>query len=170
MKRFAIVLFAFFLAACTEAEPPPKTAAEAPAAAPAKPTPHYAMREQGKFGYEYGYEKALSENDRQSGRAAPEVLMIRYHGAKGNVYQLSSVDSGTRIVIECESPCEFFKQTIWSNSTKIGTERARLTEGSLAWAIIKDVQNGFLEPMSKVQNGKQMRAWVNDEGPRWEPI
>jgi hypothetical protein len=172
MKRFTILLFAFVLAACSEAEQPARVTAEAPApaAAPAKPIPHYAMREQGKFGYEYGYEKAISEADRQKGQAASEVVMMRYHGTKGTVHQLSSVDNKIRFVVECESPCEFFKQTIWSGATKVRTERARLTEGSLAWAIVMDAQNGFLEPMSKIQNGKPMRAWVTDEGPIWEPI
>lgn len=128
---------------------------------------YYSLKE----GNSYGYEKELTEHDRQSGVMAKSLVMFKYSGSKEGIHQVYSDDQLTKtlIVIECSDPCEFLKiLTYYNGSESPIIERMRTAEGTIGFSVMSDAISGNLEPVYKVKDGIKHRIWLTDHGTMME--
>lgn len=149
MKFVAISIMVFIASALPSAQAGPP------------PAHNYVMQD----GLEYGYEGALSELDRQAGRAAIQLLMVRYLGERDGRWQVFHKASPEVIIVyECGKPCEFATVYQYVNEQHIRTERFRITPATLAASVFDDVHNGRLQQHLYRRNGKLMAGWVDKTG------
>jgi hypothetical protein len=117
-----------------------------------------------KDGQEYGYELALTQADKDEGRAASPILMFKYSGDKGNTVQVYQNKDGVTSVIECELPCEFMKIMIFSDGLgHISTDRMRRTAGTVGEQVTTDALNGELDQYELEKNGKKYNVWWDEK-------
>ena len=88
-------------------------------------------------GGEFGYQRALSEQDKQRGIAAAPLFVVGYQGKQSGVYNFATADSQ---LLSCRTPCE----TIMSLSAAAGRQVFPVVRGSLLWALVEDARNGWL--------------------------
>lgn len=145
----------------------PKRAPAAAAAAPAQQVlpislpPKVAHEYVVRDGQEYGYEPAISENQRSSGQAAAEIRMFSYLGRKGDVYQVMLKDDNVRSVVECEKPCDFGKIYTFVGDRFVRKDTVRLAPDAIASAAVRDAMRGELNPLRGEQRGKATSFWVD---------
>lgn len=128
----------------------PQTPSEQPSLAetappPPAPTHYYSIAQDG----EYGYQPALSDDDRKAGTMTKALLMARYQGKSGKKYRVDLIDNGITTRVSCEAPCEFVKSEVYLDGQKARTDTVAAAEGSLIWAILQDAMNGELEVYQK---------------------
>ncbi|AOY96884.1 hypothetical protein BKK79_35925 [Cupriavidus sp. USMAA2-4] len=123
-----------------EAPPPPPP--------PARPTHNYSMEEDG----EYGYEPAVSEDERRSGRTANSLLMVRYLGEKDGTHSVSITDGAVTNVFSCKAPCEFIKGQVKLRGQVVKTETMRNPGTAVISAVMADAMNGELKPYKPAKN------------------
>lgn len=125
------------LTGCSEPSTPATEVAESEPA-PAAPTHNYKIKE----GSSYGYVAGLSEDDKNAGKAASEVLMFKYLGKRDDMHPVSMLDDdGTESVkAQCGEPCEIIKMT---SSGQV--QRIEFTEDSLIGSVLQDAIAGQLE-------------------------
>ncbi|EON13127.1 putative lipoprotein [Pandoraea sp. SD6-2] len=145
----AAFAMAALLTGCGDSEEKPKSASR-PTEVPAPPTPpqpthYYSIAQDG----EYGYQPALSDDDRKAGTATKALLMVRYQGKTGKKYRVDLIDNGVTNKVSCESPCKFVKSETYLDGYKARTDTVAAAEGSLIWAILQDAMNGELEVYQK---------------------
>lgn len=116
---------------------------------PPRPDHEYALEDDG----EYGYRRALSEDDVKAGRATAALLMVRYVGEKNGVRSVKLVDGNNVGVISCSPPCEFVKARTYFAGQLVKTETLPVTDGSLIQAVMADAISGKLHVF-----GKQSKA------------
>lgn len=122
-------------------------------------------------GLEYGYEQAVSVDDKNKGQVASKILMFKYLGERGDVMQLHNRQGDVHIIFECQRPCEFIKQMIFINGTMQRKEHLRAIEGSIAWAVTQDAMNGYLKPYERDRAGKASSLWIDEKkGMQWSPV
>jgi uncharacterized protein YecT (DUF1311 family) len=109
--------------------------------APAAPTHNYAMEEDGQ----YGYEGALSENDKNAGRAVNPVVMVRYLGEKDGTYVIQIGEGYRSETMSCKAPCNFIKIIDTYAGQIIKTETVHTTGYSVMDSVFQDVQYGYLK-------------------------
>ncbi|SAL01975.1 hypothetical protein [Caballeronia ptereochthonis] len=156
-----LVISALFLAGCDgqpaqpAASPPVSSArplqastVEVSRVEPPKPEHNYAMSEDG----EYGYERALSEDDVKAGRATSALLMVRYLGQSKGVQSIKIVDGNRAGVMSCSAPCRFVKTRYYVAGELLKTETVPVTDGSLIQAVMDDAFGGKLQPYAKRTN------------------
>lgn len=128
----------------------------------AKSLHQYVLRD----GMEYGYEVAIS-NDEKSGRPAPKIVaMYRYLGRKGDIYQTMLRNGEIRIVFECTKPCDAGTLHTFEGTQYVSNEVLRLEPDTLLNAVMSDAMNGYLEQSVETQNGKATSLWVDGESKR----
>lgn len=110
--------------------------------APAEPDHNYAMEEDG----EYGYESALSQDDKNAGRAVKPVIMVRYLGQKRGTYSVQMQGGQTVQRLSCKSPCDFIKINYIYAGQTMKTETVRTTGDSVMDAVFSDAMNDQLKP------------------------
>lgn len=115
------------------------SAASTTAALPADPGPQRRYDE--RDGDIYYYVSAVSEEDRQKGRATGTVVGFRYLGKVGDVYRLQSV-SGSGLISECRKPCRIIKNYYSGGSLT----PSAFSPTSIIGAAFTDAFNGFLKP------------------------
>lgn len=154
MKKIIIALAVALLGGCSDdksasvEKPVTAVAAAQPVAAievpkaPAAPIHNYSLDEDG----EYGYEGAISENDKNNGVAASKVLMFRYLGEKNGVYTVQIKDGNVSQLTSCKAPCDFVKNKRYFAGQLVATETIRAGDTSIIHAVLEDAQNGFLKP------------------------
>lgn len=149
MGIITAIAIAAMLTGCGDSKETPKAAsqpAETPApVAPPQPTHYYSIAQDG----EYGYQSALSDDDRKAGTMTKPLLMVRYQGKTGNKYRVDLIDNGVTNKVSCESPCKFIKSETYLDGYKARTDTVAAAEGSLVWAILQDAMNGQLEVYQK---------------------
>lgn len=116
-----------------------------------------------KDGYQYGYERAISTEDANQGKAASELLMVRYAGTKGGDFQAYVIDGSLIAVFQCSSPCEFIKIMTFMNYEHIKTDRMRAVEGTMGWSVMSDAINGKLDQYIGQRNGKNVHVWFDEK-------
>lgn len=116
-----------------------------PSAATPAPSHHYAMEENG----EYGYESGISEDEQKAGQVASKITMVRYRGVMKGYHTLTSTKNGVTTTLRCKDPCEFAKVSNSAGSISSDPETMRLAEGSLGWAMAQDAMNGQLQVYHK---------------------
>ncbi len=140
-----------------------ETVSEAPeAAAPAKSDHYYSMRD----GDEYGYERAISQDEQNQGQAANQLLMVKYAGQKDGKYQVYVQDKQTFGVFECSAQCDYIKSMTFFGKEHIKTERMKGGPESVAGAALTDAINGKLEQAKvakKSDKSKKMHIWFSEE-------
>lgn len=104
------------------------------------PKHKYAVEDDG----EYGYERALSENDRAAGQSATSLMMFRYLGEKNGTYTVSSKNGPSSMIASCKNPCEFIKlQTIYAGQV-VQSETIKSSGSAVIDAVLLDARNGQL--------------------------
>ena len=140
-RFFAIALF-LTLNACGSEQKSDSPEAEASTPPPA-PKPNFTEREGDKF----YYSSALSEDDKNAGKAAGEVVVFRYLGNKDGVYALAS----NGLTFRCKNPC-----TIIKGSGPYGAEQnMQYSSDSIIGSAFHDAFNGFMEPAKDDAPAKQ---------------
>jgi TonB family protein len=89
----------------------------------------------------YGYERAVSDDDRAKGILTKPLFMVRLQAMSDR--QLSFIgDEGTGAasLFRCDWPCAFVKVTGADGETAT----LRAVPGSIAWSVVEDAKNGYL--------------------------
>lgn len=94
---------------------------------------------------EYGYESALSDEDRTKGLTAKPLLMVRYLGVKDGLQKIEMREGQSRSVFSCEDPCEFVKVDVLFQNEVISTQRVKNIHGSIIGGALDDAMSGQLE-------------------------
>lgn len=120
---------------------------------------HYSMKD----GEAYGYEHALSEEDKKSGVASKSLEMFRYAGVDAGVYRLVLGDKSDPYEITCEKPCKFMKTFEVGQEDK--AERHAFDTTSIMGSAMEDAQEGKLaispSAVKDVEAAKQAAAASN---------
>ena len=120
------------------ADPP---VAEAPSQAISPPHNYSMVQDR-----EYGYERALSENDKNSGLAAASLVMVRFLGESNGTYSAQMSDGNSKLIFSCSDACEFIKSKTYYAGSLIKTETVRSVDGSILHAVMQDAMTGQLLP------------------------
>ena len=138
-KTILLASVALVIAGCSSSNNPAPTPANESAAAPV-PTQHFDTKE----GEVYIYQSALSEDDKNAGKATPNLVGFKYLGEDAGVHTLQLLDPQDDPMgkASCSNPCKFIKMTV--NGT---TQRMAYSEDSLIGSAFQDAFNGLLEPI-----------------------
>lgn len=116
-----------------------------------------------KDGDEYGYEPALSEDQKRAGAIASNLVMIKFLGERKGHYQLlQSINEGVQIVFECDRPCSFLRARTFLNGIEQSKERIRRAEGSILFYAFEDAMAGELEQHYIMRKGKKLTLWFDE--------
>lgn len=167
MNRHALALcMSAILVGCNNNSAPVSAGAPAPASAPIAavspplPAHHYAIQD----GLEYGYEGALSDEDRRQGRVTSPLKMYRFLGSQRDVYQVAlKVANNSYVAAECEKPCEYAKIYSFVGDQLVSKEVMRLPEEALLKYVFADAIGGRLKPWRGDKNGKIIKLWVDGD-------
>ncbi|PUA19609.1 hypothetical protein [Glaciimonas sp. PCH181] len=156
MKKGFAILFLLAVLGCSKEESsdkfvPEKEISSKEPEKPVTPTHYYSIEEDG----EYGYERAISENDQKNGVRTNAVMMARYLGEKDGVFSVQLGAGQSRNVHSCKTPCDFVKSKQYYGGQLINTETLRNAEGSVIWAIMQDAQRGQLVRYSASRHNNQ---------------
>lgn len=166
MKKLTAIFCVALLAACTQKAdvapvatvwPSPDVQPVSMPSIPAIPDHFYAIKD----GNEYGYEKAISEEDRKKGQVAADVLMFNYLGEKDGAYQVMLKEGDQRTVAECTAPCEFTKIYTFSGTQFIQKKMMKLTPETILSSVLHDAMNGKLDVLSGMQQDRMVSFWVD---------
>jgi uncharacterized protein YecT (DUF1311 family) len=109
------------------------------AATPA-PSHNYLSRD----GDLYCYPAAVSQDAKEAGQAAEDVLCFRYGGKVNGAYVFTPErDPGT--VISCDDPCKVIKFDVYGQTVK----RVAFEPGSVIGAAFEDAMSGQLEALAR---------------------
>ncbi len=149
----------FLLSGCGDKSP--ESAPPNALAPPAKPMPKhfYAYQDAG----EYGYEQAISAQDRNEGRVTKSLLMFRYLGKKAGAYQVMLKEDEVRTVAECSLPCEYAKVYTFVGVNFIKKETLPISPATLLAGVFADAINGNLDQMRGERDGVATTFWVDGE-------
>lgn len=175
MMRFRAVIGGGLLTAMvlTGCEGESKASGEAaPTTAPTEqaavaPAPNYAMEDGGA----YGYEQALTEQDKAQGKAGNSLVMVSYAGEKDGKHQIFLHDSGFT-VFECGNPCEFFKVMMFTNDGEhVRTDRMRANPEMIASMAMSDAQHGFMKRAGLGSSMADVKwAWFTEDGIQFSKV
>lgn len=171
MRLIAYGLMLVFLTGCGKNEQAQGAPSVAPVAdeAPAKVEPKHFY--EGREGSTYFYSRGVSENEKQSGTVANEMLEILYLGSKENGYQFLLKSGGTNAnILTCKAPCDFYTENLLLDGEVVKTSRFKNAVGSVAWAVFSDAARGELEPAKMKINGKIQNGWFSTDKGRFIPL
>lgn len=120
--------------------------------------PYYSLKD----GYEYGYEKVLSDADVKAGKVASTLIMFKYAGKKDNTYQVFNTDQSVYTVFQCKEPCEFIQIMTFDDSRILSKETMRAVYGSVAQVVMDDARNGMLEQYVGEATGVKVNVWFDE--------
>jgi hypothetical protein len=163
---FLMLLIAAVMHSCSDDEPanPAVEAKKAEAAVPSlpaqpfKPVAHYSLKEN----QQYGYEPALTDEDKTSGKVSVPLIMFKFSGERDGVYQAYTSNGRVHNVIECSGACEFLKVMTFFGSEHIKTERMRRVDGAIGSLVMSDAMDELLEPYKTKRNGKLFNVWWDE--------
>jgi len=168
-KYLVAILMAVVVSGCGQEKPAVDAAVSAEIAEPTPKIDHYYSL---KDGLEYGYEQAVSQDAQNAGQVAQSLMMFKFAGKSGDLYQAYNKDaSGAITVAECSNPCEFIKVMVFYNGSHMSTERLRATDGTIGWLVMSDAINGKLEQYLVEKEGKKFSVWFDEKtGPKTTPV
>jgi hypothetical protein len=109
---------------------------------PASPDHYYSYVD----GTEYGYQPALSEEDRQTGKIGAELVMFRYHGIRNGRIQLgTNLGGGISQVVDCTEPCDTVRIRLFSGWREIKRDYLALTPGMIVGMAMSDARRGKMK-------------------------
>ncbi len=166
-KLLAIAFAAVLVSSCgAENQTTSQAAAEPVPVGKLPPQKYYSMKD----GHEYGYEQAVSQDAANKGQVAVKLLMFKFAGERNGVLQFYAKEADVVSVFQCERPCEYVKQLVFYNGRLLRKDHIRAVEGSIAWAVVQDAQNGYLTKFTREREGKLQEVWFDESGPIWKPV
>jgi hypothetical protein len=111
---------------------------------PTAPSHNYSMSEN----REYGYEAALSEEDKRNGTVTKPLMMARYLGRIDGKVTVEIRDAMSRNIVSCDQPCDFVKVKTYVQGMLVNQQQIRAASGSLIAEVMDDAISGQLEPFS----------------------
>jgi hypothetical protein len=130
-RPFALIALVIVSACSESSEPAPFQ--EAVTATP-NPTPNYSERD----GDNFYYTSEISQDDRNAGKTAADVVVFRYQGNKDGIYKLNS----NGFTFRCKNPCTIIKG--------IGPydveQNVEFNSSSVIGSAFVDAFNGFMDP------------------------
>jgi hypothetical protein len=118
-------------------------------------------------GMKYGYPAALSQADKQAGRASEQLVMALYAGEKNGRYQAHIRDGLTVTALECEAPCKYLKVMSYIDnpalSRNIKVEHVAASPNSVGYSIMQDAMSGKLKQYGVGSEGKRYTVWVDEQ-------
>ena len=119
-----------------------KSAAAGKPVDPPKREHHWTTKE----GQEYAYEAVVSEDDRQAGILAGDVIMIRYLGVRQGQFTVASVDrnANAATVASCPNPCQIVK-VIYQDAYGAETKHITYNPDTVIGGALEDAFNNQLE-------------------------
>lgn len=153
----------FLLAGCGNADENKtveKTVEQEPAAVEAKP--YYSMEEDGS----YGYEVALSDEEKKNGAMAKPLTMLSYAGEKDGKHQVFLNTDGVIIAFECSKACDFIKLMYFTDRGEyVKKEQIRAEPGMIAVLALSDASNGYLKRAGLGTSKKDAKwVWFTEKG------
>lgn len=125
---------------------------------PALPMPHnYSLKENG----EYGYEQALSDDDKKAGITTKPLVMAKYLGEKNGTISVVIQDGGKKTLFSCTLPCDFVKVGVFFGNEIVDAQRVKNTDGSIMNGILQDAMLDQLEVYKPT--GKKHQAKIAEE-------
>lgn len=135
-----------------------KEPATTQAAAAVAPLHYYSMQ----AGDEYGYERDVSDDQKQAGIAASPLVMIRFAGEKKGRYQIFSSSGNLRTVFDCEKPCDFIRVRTFVDGDEAAVDHMRRVKGSIAYYAMEDAMQGRLAQHFIMRKGQRLTLWYSD--------
>jgi hypothetical protein len=146
-------LVALMTAACTPPTPnaasqvPDATPTAATPATPAAPAHAWTFHQNGV----YGYESAISDNDRAAGVLAKPMTLVMYGGKTGDKYSFTQrVQPGFNRMMSCTEPCAQMVVETYGGGT-IDQQVIAVADGSILSEILNDARNGQLQPYAETR-------------------
>jgi len=133
---------------------------EAPPAKLPAPMHNYSLKD----GLEYGYEPAITPEDKQNGKLVNPLMMFKYAGEKDGAYQVFMSSNNETNVIECSENCEFMKIMTFRGNRHVGTDRMRRQDGSIGSMVLADAIDGFLQQFKQESQGHYFTVWWTEKG------
>lgn len=124
--------------------------------------PSYVMKE----GREYGYEAAMTAEDRARGVAASKLQMFRFLGRVGDTYQVGMRDGESVVIFEGAAPFEFAKVYAFVGDRLIDKQALRLQRNAIAALALKDALYGNLEQYRGARSGKDGHLMLDAQAGR----
>lgn len=144
-------------------------AQQAPAALPDRPVAQPVLRTHNydvQDGAQYGYTAALSDDQRQAGQVANNVMMFLYAGERGGKHQMHLHKGKLVNAFECSLPCDVIKvMTVMDMEgmrDSVNVEYIRAAPNSVAALALDDAINGRLKPYEQHREGARWEVWVNE--------
>jgi hypothetical protein len=153
-------LIAFAVCGCnSNANPqPPDASNKVASEQPHKPS--FATKD----GQDYGYVRALTDDDKQKGVAGSAVVMFRFFGAVGSKYQVGTQTTrGSFVVFEGEAPFEFVKAYSFFDNRLIEKETLRMQPNAIARLALEDARHGSLQQYRATRDGKPGRLMFDEQ-------
>lgn len=149
-------------------EPGPNSAIQIPA--PPVRQNNYSFKD----GYEYGYERVLSEQEKNNGLGTSPLVVFKYAGHRDDKYQVYVKDKNVRgavTVLECSNPCEFIKAMTFYNGEMLKKEHLRATSKTIGWLALEDAINGRLEQYVTEKNNRKVTISFDEKkGVKFTPV
>lgn len=122
---------------------------------------NYVLRD----GMEYGYPRALTDEERKAGQLSEQIFTFMYLGSRDGKHQVLSRNGNSVDVLECEIPCRYVKGMSFVDMDylrdNITVERFVAGPGSIISAVMDDIEAGQLAIAGTVRNGKPHTMWMD---------
>ena len=137
----------------------PDSPVTSPSSSPMRKPPHnYHVND----GFDYGYEKAVTEEEKKKGLRVGDMMILKYLGERNGTLQFLHDYYGDRIIFECQKPCEFVKTMAFRNGVFFLKKHDRLVQDSIILSASQDAENGYLKQYTPTRNGKPSSVWYDE--------
>lgn len=118
---------------------------------------HYVLRDAGM----YGYEPAVSDNERAAGVRAAELVMVGYAGERAGVHQVIVLTPPRTVTVsQCAVPCDFIKIMRFEGGKLQASTILRGVPGTIGHMALTDAINGRLQRYVDVKHGS-LYVWCD---------
>ena len=160
MKKIVLSLFAcVVLVACDKANNGNGSITNQMENALTKPQHYHVLQD----GYQFGYERQLSQELANTGQAAAPLVMLRYLGEQDGKHQIVETEGATDLVMECANPCKFIKIMGFVGGEFAEKQHLKYVPGIVAYYAFEDAFNGQLKQFVYEKSGKQVHLWFDEQ-------
>ena len=127
-----------------------------PPPTPAPPSHNYVYQD----GIEYGYQPALTKEDRDAGTLSKPLQMIAFNrfDAQGIYWFKARSILGGVDTFTCQEPCDVMKITSQGPGDYFRQVSMPIVPGSILAAVMQDARNGYLKPVWRPSKRPQLEA------------
>lgn len=152
-------------AAPRAADPPSLPRANVSDQVTAPPPAVRAQNYEFRDGMDYGYTAAISAAQRQTGQAAPTVVMFAYAGQQDGRHQVHLREGNVLRAAECSAPCEMvrFLSVVDAEGLRsdVVVDHVRNAPNMIAGLALADAIAGRLERYAEHQGKRRYALWVD---------